>query len=400
MAHAFGARVKLGDICHLVNGDAYKEALWSTKGTPIIRIQNLNDASKPFNYWAGPLDDRVRVTSGDVLLAWSGTPGTSFGAHIWTRGEGVLNQHIFRVDLDKAKADPEWIVFAVNQELDQLIDAAHGGVGLRHVTRGQVENLLVHLPPLPTQRRIAAQLKEQLAEIDRARTAQQSQLEAAKALPASSLRGVFSDGSRESGSATGSSHWPMVSLGKVCGIVARQVDPKLPEYSILPHVNGENMASGTRQLLNIRSAAEDGMTSGKYLFEAGDVLYSKLRPYLRKVAVVDFRGVCSADMYPLRPDKALLDPDYMAWMLVSDGFTRYAVEESQRARMPKINRGELFAWTFKLPPLPVQRTLATRLRSEIAAATELRVALEAKLATLDRLPAALLRQVFGEVSQA
>lgn len=74
--------VRLGEVAQLVNGDAYKDSDWSDRGTPIIRIQNLNHPSKPFNYWAGPLNDRVVVESGDVLLAWSGTPGTSFGAHL------------------------------------------------------------------------------------------------------------------------------------------------------------------------------------------------------------------------------------------------------------------------------------------------------------------------------
>jgi len=82
--------VKLGEICKFINGDAYKESDWSSSGVPIIRIQNLNDRSKPFNYWRGTLGDRVKISTGDLLLAWSGTPGTSFGAHIWDGEPAVL----------------------------------------------------------------------------------------------------------------------------------------------------------------------------------------------------------------------------------------------------------------------------------------------------------------------
>ena len=128
-------RVKLGEICDLVNGDAYRESDWNTEGVPIIRIQNLNNPNKPFNYWTGNIDDRVVVKPGDVLLAWSGTPGTSFGTHRWTRGIGILNQHIFRVDLDTTRIDPEWAVFSINEQLEEMIGRAHGAVGLRHVTR-------------------------------------------------------------------------------------------------------------------------------------------------------------------------------------------------------------------------------------------------------------------------
>lgn len=154
--------VNLGSICKLVNGDAYRESDWTSEGTPIVRIQNLNNEAKPFNYWAGALEDRVVVRDGDVLLAWSGTPGTSFGAHLWRRGEGVLNQHIFRVDLDRTRVDPQWAVYAINDQLHHLIGKAHGGVGLRHVGKGTVESLQMPLPALSEQKRIAAILNEQI----------------------------------------------------------------------------------------------------------------------------------------------------------------------------------------------------------------------------------------------
>jgi len=109
--------VRIGELCRLVNGDAYRESDWSTTGVPIIRIQNLNDGSKPFNYWAGSLQDRVVVESGNVLLAWSGTPGTSFGVHLWKGTKGVLNQHIFRVDIESNDVLPDWLVIAVNHQL-------------------------------------------------------------------------------------------------------------------------------------------------------------------------------------------------------------------------------------------------------------------------------------------
>jgi type I restriction enzyme, S subunit len=154
------ASVKVGDLCDLVNGKAFKPDDWSEAGVPIIRIQNLNDLSKPFNFWAGSLKSQVQVRPQDVLLAWSGTPGSSFGAHIWRGAGGILNQHIFRVDLDNSKVTKDWWVRAVNSRLTHLIDQAHGGVGLQHVTRPMVDGLEIPLPPLPEQRRIAAILDQ------------------------------------------------------------------------------------------------------------------------------------------------------------------------------------------------------------------------------------------------
>ena len=144
-----------------------------------------------------------------------------------------------------------------------------------------------------------------------------------------------------------------------------RLTPKIPEYGALPHVNGENIESGTCQLIYLNSAADDGMTSGKYLFNAGDVLYSKLRPYLRKVTVADFKGVCSADMYPIKANQDVLDSHFLSWVLVSDEFTNYANEESRRARMPKLNRDQLFAYEAPIPSLDEQRQIAAFMKDKV-----------------------------------
>lgn len=154
------ALARVGSLCNLVNGKAFKPQDWSPEGVPIIRIQNLNNRHKLFNYWNGSLKGQVEVALNDVLLAWSGTPGTSFGAHIWNGPNGILNQHIFRVDVDERIITKEWWVRAVNSRLSRLIQQAHGGVGLQHVTRRMVDDLEIPVPSLSEQRRIAAILDQ------------------------------------------------------------------------------------------------------------------------------------------------------------------------------------------------------------------------------------------------
>ena len=128
------------------------------------------------------------------------------------------------------------------------------------------------LPPLAEQKRIVAILNDQLAAAQAVRTAAEERLEAAR-----ELRQAFSKAVLES---TEALTWTEKTIGDVRSISARQVDPKLDEYRDLPHVNGENIEAGTGRILYLKSSAELGMRSGKYLFKKGDVLYSKLRPYL------------------------------------------------------------------------------------------------------------------------
>lgn len=186
--------------------------------------------------------------------------------------------------------------------------------------------------------------------------------------------------------------WHWVRLGDVIDIVSGQVDPKESHYRDLPHVNGENIESGTGRLLPIRSAADDLMISGKYLFDAGVVLYSKLRPYLKKAAIADFRGLCSADMYPILPKPGDLTLSFLLQILLSESFTTYAVSESQRARMPKLNRDQLLAYSAPIPPLEEQRRIAGVLREQMATMEKARTAAQVRLDAALALPAAFVRE--------
>ncbi len=151
---------------NLVNGRAFKPSDWSTVGLPIVRIQNLNDRSAPFNHCAFEVDPKHRLRSGDFLISWSGTPGTSFGAFIWTGPDGVLNQHIFRAELYGGCYEPEFLRVVINARLDEMIARAHGAVGLQHITKGELEHLPIPLPPLPEQKRIVAKVDELMKLID------------------------------------------------------------------------------------------------------------------------------------------------------------------------------------------------------------------------------------------
>ncbi len=147
---------EIGDLCILINGRAFKPSDWSGTGLRIVRIQNLNNPDSSFNCFLGDVESKFLIDNGELLFAWSGTPGTSFGAHIWNRGKAILNQHIFKVLFDESLIDKSFLKYAINQKLSELIDKAHGGVGLRHVTKGRFEQTAIPFPPLNEQKRIVA----------------------------------------------------------------------------------------------------------------------------------------------------------------------------------------------------------------------------------------------------
>jgi type I restriction enzyme S subunit len=163
------ADTKIGQLCDLVNGRAFKPSDWVSAGLPIVRIQNLNRLDAKFNFFAGAVQEKFLIKTGDLLFAWSGTPGTSFGCHIWAGPKAILNQHIFNVHYNNRALDKQFFRYAINQTLDEQIAKAHGGVGLRHVTKGKFEDTAISLPPLPEQRRIVAKISSLSSKSRRAR---------------------------------------------------------------------------------------------------------------------------------------------------------------------------------------------------------------------------------------
>ena len=359
---------------------------------PYMRVANVKDGvldisdMKTVAATAREIE-KWTLRDGDLLLTEGGDLDKLGRGACW-RDQLPLcihQNHIFRVRLPGDRYDPDFVSYQVGSPYGKAYFFAHAKktTGIASINQGVLGAFPLLSPPIAEQRRIAVRLKAQLAEVEIARQAIQLRVRDANALYAAFLQGAFDDlpGKR-------------VMLSEVARIDARLVNPTDTEFSQLPHVSAENITPVTGKLQNIRSAAEDGMESGKYLFDAGDVLYSKLRPYLRKVAIAGFNGLCSADMYPLKFDPEIIDDEFLRGLLASSDFTAYAVEMSARSRMPKLNREQLFGYEFSLPNIADQRRIVTRLKAQLTEADAIAQAAAAQLAEIEKLPQQLLARAF------
>ena len=149
-------------------------------------------------------------------------------------------------------------------------------------------------------------------------------------------------------------------LKDIVKVKSGQVSPLEDPYCDMVHVGPANIESNTGRLINLKTAKEENLISGKYLFDSSMVLYSKIRPNLNKVTIADFEGICSADMYPLIPSKSI-DKKFLLFILKQKEFLSYAIANSGRANIPKINREALLEYFTILPPLSLQLQFAERL---------------------------------------
>jgi type I restriction enzyme S subunit len=152
--------LSMGEIGRYLNGFAFNSKTWSTKGRPIVRIQNLTGSGSDFNFFDGEIEDRYVVRNGDLLFSWSAT----LGVYVWGGPEAVLNQHIFKVE---SNIDPNFHRYLLENTIAVMTQQTHGS-GMVHITKKKFEAIPIQVPPLPEQHQIVAILEEQLSRLDAA----------------------------------------------------------------------------------------------------------------------------------------------------------------------------------------------------------------------------------------
>ncbi|MFJ6141000.1 restriction endonuclease subunit S [Kitasatospora sp. NPDC092286] len=168
--------VPLKHLAKLVNGYVFKSDSWGEDGASIIRIENLN-GSEEFNRSSLELPRKYRVEPGDLLFAWSGNPGTSFGPFMWSKpGLYFLNQHIFNVSSHGCgKSWLYWSLKAATHWIERELTS--GMIGMVHVTKEELGGVPIPVPPSDDQRRISKFLDVETGRIDQLQALTRRQLE-------------------------------------------------------------------------------------------------------------------------------------------------------------------------------------------------------------------------------
>ena len=148
-------------------------------------------------------------------------------------------------------------------------------------------------------------------------------------------------------------HWVAIKFNHVARVTEGLVDPKDQPYRDMVLVAPNHIESGTGKILGLETAVAQNAESGKYTCKKGAVIYSKIRPALAKVAIAPCDCLCSADMYPMDCTD-LSYPEWLFYLMLSPPFTSWAILESDRVAMPKINRESLADLRVFLPPMEEQ----------------------------------------------
>lgn len=379
----------LGDLCEVIGGGtpskdnpAYYSGVipWATVRD--MRQEVLSETECRITKEAVRSSATNIIPSGNVVIATR----VGLGKVCLLAQDTAINQDLRGIIPRDSNTLSVRFLFWWFKSIADVIVAEGTGATVQGVKLPFVKSLQIPVLSLPEQHRIVAILDEAFDGIATAKANAEQNLQNARALFESHLQQVFTE--RGKG-------WVEKRLGEVCTITSNLVDPRKEEFRDLIHVGAANIEPQTGVFVGLKTARDEGLISGKFLFDESMVLYSKIRPYLMKVARPGFSGLCSADMYPLAPLPNQITRDYLFHLLLSKPFTDYAIQGSARAGMPKVNREHLFDFRVWLPDVEKQSELSLKLDALHAETQHLESLYRQKLTALGDLKRSLLHQAFS-----
>jgi len=186
--------------------------------------------------------------------------------------------------------------------------------------------------------------------------------------------------------------WKWVRLGDVISIETHIVNSS--DYLDSIQIAPDDIEKGTGELLeNLRTVREKGVISVNHLFSKDALLYSKIRPRLRKIVYVDFEGLCSADMYPLN---TRMNKHFIKYLMLSDYFDVEVYKFDNRVKMPKINQSQLSSIKIPIVPLAEQNKIAEKIETVFTKCKQLEYEVSRCKRYINQTMQGVLKNAFGD----
>ena len=354
--------------------------------------------------------EKCTVTNGDLLVCEGGDIGR---AAIWTYDENIrIQNHIHRLRAFIPLVNRfYYYVFYLWKLMDKI---GGQGIGLQGFSSKALHNIIVPIPPLQEQHNIADKLDVIFAivnDVEKAKENVKEIIEQVKSRildlairgklvpqdpndePASVLleriraekeelvkQGKIKRDKRESVIFKGEDNsyylktenrlesiaewdfdslpesWEVCCLGEVCdyGNCVNVETSDIDENAWI--LDLEDIEKETGKVIQKFTKKQRDSSSTKHRFFAGQVLYSKLRPYLNKVVLADENGYCTSEILPLDFSSLLL-PAYARYYLMSPTFLAYANRCSYGVKMPRLSTIDGKKAVVTLPPVAEQQRI-------------------------------------------
>lgn len=378
--------VKLGDVCEILNGFAFKSDKYCKDGIRIIRIANVQKGyveDKTPVFYPKTDEDALKYSldDGDLLISLTGNVGR-VAMIKQDYLPAALNQRVACIRIkDSKKVNKKFLFHFLNDDnFENKCIISSKGVAQKNMSTDWLKNYSFVLPSLEEQRKIA----ETLDKVSDLIAKRKQQLEKLDLLVKSKFVEMFGDLKLN----------PMNWDVEPFHIFARfdcNMTTDYEKYADYPHIGIDSIEKETGRLTGYRTVKEDGVISGKYVFSPEHIIYSKIRPNLNKVALPEFYGLCSADAYPILVNNQNCNRYFLAMTMRSKCFLDYILQFCNRTNLPKVNKKEISGFKMPLPPIELQNQFAEFVKQT----DQIKRTINQSLDKLEILKMALMQEYFG-----
>ena len=343
-------RVKLGQICEVVSGGTPKtnvEEYWNGEFnwiTPAEINDNdyiISDTKRKITQLAIEKKKLTLLPKGTILLSSRAPIGK-----VAIAGKEMYCNQGFKNLICSDEICNEYLYWYLKSKKEYLNSLGRGAT-FKEISKKIVENIEIKLPEIEQQRKIVNKLKE----VDKIIQQRKCQSRLLDGMVQARFVELFGD------LKSNNKRWPIVGF-KECADIDTNMIHNFEGYEDYPHIGINCIEKETGRLIGYRTIVEDGVISGKYLFTPKHIIYSKIRPNLNKVALPDFKGLCSADAYPILVKSEICNREYFGYTLRSKYFLDYILAFSNRTNLPKVNKNQVEGFMLPLPPIDLQNQFA------------------------------------------
>lgn len=343
---------KLGEAATFINGYAFKPDQWKEYGTPIVRIQNLNNPNAPYNYFDGEVPDKVKIQNGDLLISWS----ASLGAYIWNGGNAFLNQHIFKVAFDKTDVDKIYLKYAVTSKLETMAGKVHGAT-MKHIVKKDFDNTLIPYPPKSTQLSIVSEL-DKINELIRLK---KEQLKDYDNLAQSIFYEMFGD------PVENDKGWEVKKMKDVCTHIVdcpHSTPKKADTTTNYPCIRTSELKGGTISWSTMQYLEKDEYEKriARLKPETGDIIFGREGTIGDAVILPSgYNFSLGQRTMLIRTDNEMIINTFMHRTLMSEWIKHQIEYVNVSSTVAHVNIKDFKLFDVPLPPLPLQHLFAQRI---------------------------------------